>query len=60
MRSGKTVLETMDALGVCRATVYNLLKRGELTRASSTMKSGKGKGRILITNESIVRYIKTH
>lgn len=56
----KTVAETKEMLGVSRSTVYNLLLRGELRRASSVKTAGKGRPVTTITASSIVNYIKTH
>lgn len=56
----KTVSETKEMLGVGRATVYNLLKRGALSRAPSVRKDGRGRPTTMITVSSIVNYIKNH
>lgn len=56
----KTVAETSDMLGISRATVYNLLRNGELCRGLGSKTGGKGRPVTVITLSSIVNYIKTH
>lgn len=56
----KTVSETKEMLGVGRATVYNLLQRGDLKRAPSLKRDGKGRPVTLVTVSSIVNYINNH
>lgn len=56
----KTVAETMCALGVSRATVYNLLRKGELHRIPNHVSDGGGRPVTLVSVSSIVNYIKTH
>lgn len=57
---GKTVAETVERLGVSRATVYNLLQRGELSRAPNVKRDGRGRPVTTVAVSSIVNYIKCH
>lgn len=56
----KTVAETGDMLGISRATVYNLLRRGELSRGRCSKTGGKGRPVTVVGIGSIVNYIKAH
>ena len=56
----KTVSETKEMLGVDRSTVYNLLQRGDLKRAPSLKREGRGRPVTLVTISSIVNYINNH
>lgn len=57
---GKAVTETVERLGISRATVYNLLQKGELQRAPRNKQGGKGRPITRITTGSIVNYINNH
>lgn len=52
----KTVEETAIALGVCKQTVFNLLRAGKLQRAPAQRVSGKGRPITMVTLSSIVEY----
>jgi hypothetical protein len=54
----KTIPETVEALGVSRATVYNLLKRGVLVRSPARLSGNVGRPVTMVTVNSISRYIK--
>lgn len=52
----KTVDETALSLGICRKTVFNLLKNGELQRAPFRKNGGRGKPTTMVTTVSVTEY----
>lgn len=52
----KTVEETATTLGVCKNTVYNLLREGKLQRAPARRGGGKGRPETRVTFSSILEY----
>ena len=54
--NAKTVEDTALVLGVCKQTVFNLLRVGELQRAPAQRMSGKGRPITMVTLGSIVEY----
>ena len=52
----KTVDETALALGVCKQTVFNLLREGKLKRAPAKKSGGKGRRETGVTFSSILEY----
>lgn len=56
----KTVAEATEMLGVCKDTIYRLLKNGELERAPSKAQDKRGRPLTMVTVSSIINYIKNH